>query len=112
MSCDARLHCMRVRSNPSTRNGSLRVRPNLLVVGLGYVGLPLAREASLAGLRVVGFDLNSRIVDGLNSGHSHVGDIADADVAKMVDGGSAPRRVRMAWPSRHRYHLRSNPPHR
>ena len=87
MSCDARLHCIRVRSNPSTRNGSLRVRPNLLVVGLGYVGLPLAKEAALAGLRVVGFDLNSRIVDGLNSGHSHVGDIADADVAKMLDGG-------------------------
>jgi nucleotide sugar dehydrogenase len=63
------------------------VPSDLLVVGLGYVGLPLAREAVLTGLKVVGFDLNINLVTALNSGHSHVGDICDADVAAMTDGG-------------------------
>jgi nucleotide sugar dehydrogenase len=63
------------------------VPSDLLVVGLGYVGLPLAREAVLTGLKVVGFDLNINLVTDLNSGHSHVGDICDADVAAMTDCG-------------------------
>ena len=57
---------------------------DLLVIGLGYVGLPLAREAALSGLRVVGFDLNGKMVAALNSGRSHVGDVPDADVAEML----------------------------
>jgi UDP-N-acetyl-D-glucosamine dehydrogenase len=60
---------------------------DLLVIGLGYVGLPLAREATLSGLSVVGFDLNTEIVAGLNSGRSHVDDISDADIAEMVARG-------------------------
>jgi UDP-N-acetyl-D-glucosamine dehydrogenase len=57
---------------------------NLLVIGLGYVGLPLAREAILSGMTVVGLDLNAEIVSGLNSGRSHVGDISDAELAEML----------------------------
>lgn len=60
---------------------------DLLVIGLGYVGLPLAREAVLSGLRVVGLDLNKDLVSGLNSGRSHVGDISDADVTGMLARG-------------------------
>ena len=60
---------------------------DLLVIGLGYVGLPLAREATLSGLSVVGFDLNTEIVACLNSGRSHVDDISDADIAEMVARG-------------------------
>jgi UDP-N-acetyl-D-glucosamine dehydrogenase len=60
---------------------------DLLVIGLGYVGLPLAREATDSGLRVVGLDLNADSVAGLNSGHSHVGDVSDADVAEMLASG-------------------------
>jgi len=60
---------------------------DLLVIGLGYVGLPLAREATLSGLRVVGYDLNTAIVDGLNSGRSHVDDVPDADIASMLAKG-------------------------
>jgi UDP-N-acetyl-D-glucosamine dehydrogenase len=60
---------------------------DLLVIGLGYVGLPLAREATLSGLRVVGLDLNHDIVNRLNSGHSHVGDISDSDIAAMLKSG-------------------------
>jgi UDP-N-acetyl-D-glucosamine dehydrogenase len=60
---------------------------DVLVVGLGYVGLPLAREAVFAGLKVVGFDLDDAVVERLNSGYSHVDTISDADVAEMVAGG-------------------------
>jgi len=60
---------------------------DLAVLGLGYVGLPLAREASRAGLRVVGFDLDARKVDGLNAGRSHVDDITNDDVEAMRQSG-------------------------
>jgi nucleotide sugar dehydrogenase len=59
----------------------------LLVIGLGYVGLPLAREASNAGFKVAGFDLNEAVVARLNSGSSHVDDVPDDDVAKMIRMG-------------------------
>ena len=60
---------------------------DLLVIGLGYVGLPLAREAALSGLTVVGLDLNQEVIAGLNSGRSHIGDIPDQDIARMLAHG-------------------------
>jgi len=60
---------------------------DLAVVGLGYVGLPLAREAARAGLAVVGFDVSTAVVDALNGGRSHVDDVSDADVSTMLDAG-------------------------
>ncbi|MEV6174485.1 nucleotide sugar dehydrogenase [Streptomyces sp. NPDC051954] len=59
----------------------------LAVIGLGYVGLPLAREASAVGLRVAGLDLDPRVVEGLNAGHSHVDDVSDDDVRSMRAAG-------------------------
>ncbi|WP_380283455.1 nucleotide sugar dehydrogenase [Kitasatospora purpeofusca] len=56
---------------------------DLLVVGLGYVGLPLAREAAQAGLRVRGFDADPRVVARLNAGTSHVDGVSDEDVRAM-----------------------------
>ncbi len=60
---------------------------DLLVIGLGYVGLPLAREATRSGLTVVGLDLSRDLVDGLNSGRSHVGDLPDGEIGEMLDNG-------------------------
>lgn len=60
---------------------------DLAVIGLGYVGLPLVREAVASGLSVRGFDVDPRVVDGLNSGISHVDDVADSDVASMLSSG-------------------------
>ena len=60
---------------------------DLLVIGLGYVGLPLVREATKAGLSVVGYDVGQGVVNGLNGGHSHVDDISDGDVARMLAAG-------------------------
>jgi UDP-N-acetyl-D-glucosamine dehydrogenase len=63
------------------------VAPDLVVIGLGYVGLPLAVEASRCGLTVTGYDISQRVVGELNSGHSHIADITDADVEAMLAAG-------------------------
>ena len=60
---------------------------NVVIIGLGYVGLPLAQEAVRVGLNVTGLDIRQATVDGLNAGRSHVDDLSDADVAAMVAGG-------------------------
>ena len=57
------------------------------IVGLGYVGLPLAVELAKAGYRVLGFDISERVVNGLNAGHSHVKDVSDAQLQEAVAGG-------------------------
>jgi UDP-N-acetyl-D-glucosamine dehydrogenase len=60
---------------------------DLLVIGLGYVGLPLAREAAFSGLRVIGYDLDGKVVARLNSGRSHVGDVSATDLVEMLASG-------------------------
>jgi UDP-N-acetyl-D-glucosamine dehydrogenase len=60
---------------------------NVVIIGLGYVGLPLAREAARVGLDVTGLDVKQATVDGLNSGRSHVDDLTDADIAAMLARG-------------------------
>lgn len=57
------------------------------VIGLGYVGLPLATTAVRAGLRCVGFDVSSAVVDRLSSGTSHVGDVTDGELRWALDNG-------------------------
>ena len=57
------------------------------VLGLGYVGLPLAREFALAGLRVVGFDIDDKKVRILNSGRSIIKHVPHEQVKKMVKTG-------------------------
>ena len=57
------------------------------VVGLGYVGLPLAVEFAKAGFRVVGYDVSQRVVDLLMRGESHIQDVPAAEVAALVASG-------------------------
>lgn len=59
----------------------------LVVIGLGYVGLPLAQAASAAGLQVIGLDISERLVEGLEAGRSHVDDLSDAEIAQMREQG-------------------------
>jgi len=61
--------------------------PDLLVIGLGYVGLPLAAEAVRSGLAVVGYDVSADVADGLMAGRSHIADISPGDVALMLESG-------------------------
>ena len=58
-----------------------------VILGLGYVGLPLAQQAVASGLNVVGLDLSERVVGLLNDGCSHIDDVSDADVAAMRERG-------------------------
>ena len=57
------------------------------VVGLGYVGLPLAVEKAKAGFKTIGFDVQKSKVDLVNAGHNYIGDVVDADLAKLVKEG-------------------------
>ena len=57
------------------------------IIGLGYVGLPLAVELGRAGFRVLGYDVSTRVVDGLNAGRSHIKDISDADLQEVLKAG-------------------------
>lgn len=59
----------------------------MAIIGLGYVGLPLAQQAARSGLSVVGFDVNAKMVETLNSGHSHIDDLSDDDIAEMLSLG-------------------------
>ncbi|MFN2566787.1 MAG: nucleotide sugar dehydrogenase [Gemmatimonadaceae bacterium] len=58
------------------------------VVGLGYVGLPLAVEFAKAGFQVIGYDVSERVVTHLNGGRSHIQDVAAADLATLVRNGN------------------------
>jgi UDP-N-acetyl-D-glucosamine dehydrogenase len=58
-----------------------------VIIGLGYVGLPLAREATRSGLKVIGLDLNDEIVADLEAGRSHIDDLTDDDVIEMRRSG-------------------------
>ena len=57
------------------------------VVGLGYVGLPLAVEMGNVELTVLGLDVSKRVVNDLNAGKSHIKDIPSADVARLRKAG-------------------------
>lgn len=54
------------------------------VVGLGYVGLPLAYELARAGFRVLGFDISEQTVRQVNAGESHIRDVSSATLAEVV----------------------------
>ena len=55
------------------------------VVGLGYVGLPLAVEKAKAGFKTIGFDVQHEKVDLVNQGHNYIGDVVDDDLVKLVN---------------------------
>jgi UDP-N-acetyl-D-glucosamine dehydrogenase len=57
------------------------------VVGLGYVGLPLAVEKARAGFDTTGFDIQAKKVDMVNQGHNYIGDVIDDDLAELVREG-------------------------
>lgn len=57
------------------------------VIGLGYVGLPLAVEKAKAGFKVIGFDIQESKVKMVNEGHNYIGDVVNADLEKIVSDG-------------------------
>lgn len=57
------------------------------VVGLGYVGLPLAVEKAKAGFKTIGFDVQEEKVKMVNEGHNYIGDVVNEDLKELVDSG-------------------------
>lgn len=57
------------------------------VVGLGYVGLPLAVEKAKAGFETMGFDVQEKKVAMVNAGENYIGDVVDSDLKKLVGKG-------------------------
>ncbi len=57
------------------------------VIGLGYVGLPLAVEKAKAGYKVIGFDINAQRVHMVNHGANYIGDVVDDELVDVVDKG-------------------------
>jgi len=57
------------------------------IIGLGYVGLPLAVEFAKAGFQVTGFDVDVAKVSSINKGHSYIGDVTSGDVAAALKAG-------------------------
>ena len=59
-------------------------RATVGIVGLGYVGLPLAVEVAEREFKVIGFDVAEAVCGGINDGHSHIKDVATERLAKLV----------------------------
>ena len=57
------------------------------VLGLGYVGLPLAVEKAKVGYKVLGFDVQKEKIDKVNRGENYIGDILDEDLKTLVENG-------------------------
>lgn len=59
----------------------------LVVIGQGYVGLPMALRAAATGMEVTGLDLKESVVADLNAGVSHIDDVSDAELRAGLDAG-------------------------
>lgn len=57
------------------------------VIGLGYVGLPLAVEKANAGYKTLGFDIQEKRAQMVNEGHNYIGDVVDSELKNLVAGG-------------------------
>lgn len=79
-------------------NAKIKMKDNILekihnksaivaVVGLGYVGLPLAVEKAKSGYKTVGFDIQESKVKMVNEGHNYIGDVVDSDLEVLVKDG-------------------------
>lgn len=62
-------------------------RAHVGVIGLGYVGLPLATEFAMKGLRATGFEVDAAKVEKINSGESYIGDVKSESIKQNVDAG-------------------------
>ncbi|QEY20684.1 nucleotide sugar dehydrogenase [Psychrobacillus sp. AK 1817] len=57
------------------------------VIGLGYVGLPLAVEKAKAGFKTIGFDVQQEKVDMVNKGQNYIGDVVETELSSIVESG-------------------------
>lgn len=70
-----------------TQAGKTVIHMRVVVIGQGYVGLPLAQGAAAAGLEVTGLEANPARAESINAGRSHVDDLSDAELGQMLAQG-------------------------
>ncbi|OLD98950.1 MAG: hypothetical protein AUG91_07915 [Actinobacteria bacterium 13_1_20CM_4_69_9] len=63
------------------------MRPDVAIIGAGYVGMPLAKAFAEAGRNVLLRDVKAEVVDGINRGESHIGDVPSGELKRLVDAG-------------------------
>ncbi|MFL5911927.1 MAG: nucleotide sugar dehydrogenase [Gaiellaceae bacterium] len=63
------------------------MNPDIAIIGAGYVGMPHAQTFADAGKRVVLVDIQQSVVDAINRGESHIGDVTSEDLKRLVDAG-------------------------
>ena len=81
---------MQKNKNPQKKQLLTKIKNKtavLGVIGLGYVGLPLAVEKAKAGYKTIGFDIQRKKVQWVNEGHNYINDIEDSDLEEMVKEG-------------------------
>ena len=63
------------------------MNPDIAIIGAGYVGMPHAQTFADAGKRVLLVDIQQAVVDAINRGESHIGDVSSEDLKRLVDAG-------------------------
>src|SRR5262245_8317098 len=63
------------------------MKPDIAIIGAGYVGMPLAKVFADAGKNVLLRDVKPEVVDALNRGESHIGDVSSGELKKLVEAG-------------------------
>jgi len=75
------------RVDPASGQSEDAGRTRVVIIGQGYVGLPMALHATESGMSVIGLEIDATLVDALNSGRSHVSDVSDDDVRATLARG-------------------------
>ena len=78
---------MALLGSETLRRGREASMKSVVVVGLGYVGLPLAMRAAEVGYRVVGYDIDEARVKSLQAGESYVEDVSSGELKQVLEGG-------------------------
>jgi UDP-N-acetyl-D-glucosamine dehydrogenase len=63
------------------------MKPDVAIIGAGYVGMPLAKAFAEAGRNVLLRDVKAEVVEGINRGESHIGDVPSGELKRLVDAG-------------------------
>jgi UDP-N-acetyl-D-glucosamine dehydrogenase len=63
------------------------MKPDVAIIGAGYVGMPLAKAFADAGRNVLLRDVQAEVVEGINRGESHIGDVPSGELKRLVDAG-------------------------
>lgn len=75
------------KSGPGVLEKIRTRRAHIVIIGQGYVGLPLAREVADSGMKVTGYEIRKDVVKSLNAGVSHIADVSSAHLAQLVKKG-------------------------